>query len=453
MKHLIVIFLVAMLVAQSIPQSFAYEVDYEVHGPRISGIPTVCTVEPDPTRDKYLSEYYVERILDDTRKAIGEWKVQLQNKAQFYKNQANWEINYKKVSLEEQKDFDYSQCTIFITFEAKPQDTSHWYSYIGESQYEAGNTGRTTIIAYYAGIEFCRSSDDKFYYYKPCFSERPRTFNQISTVVRHEFGHALGLGHYISDDNDINLKWARGGTPSPSIMAIFSHQSTSENRIHPIDVDAVYSMYGEGGFLRDEPKPFLGFESFMTSDEQYFKEENKDNYVTITGNLTQDLFRQGNMVVFTVTKPDSSQETFSARINPTGDFEAIYSLEQEELGLYQLKANYIGYNSEEITFEVLALEDESPQTIQKIPTWIKNNARWWSEGKIVDNDFVEGIRFLIEQDIIKIESVKTTGTGEGRTIPDWIKTSAGWWANDLVPEDDFIRGMQYMIQEGIISFN
>jgi len=66
---------------------------------------------------------------------------------------------------------------------------------------------------------------------------------------------------------------------------------------------------------------------------------------------------------------------------------------------------------------------------------------------------VEGIRYLIEEDIIKIQEVKRISVGEGRNIPDWVKTTTGWWANDLVPEDDFIRGMQYLIQEGIISFN
>ena len=38
-----------------------------------------------------------------------------------------------------------------------------------------------------------------------------------------------------------------------------------------------------------------------------------------------------------------------------------------------------------------------------IPNWIKNNAKWWSEGQIGDSDFVSGIKYLIENDIMKIE--------------------------------------------------
>ena len=38
-----------------------------------------------------------------------------------------------------------------------------------------------------------------------------------------------------------------------------------------------------------------------------------------------------------------------------------------------------------------------------IPNWIKNNAKWWSEGQIGDSDFVSGIKYLIEKDIMVIE--------------------------------------------------
>jgi len=39
---------------------------------------------------------------------------------------------------------------------------------------------------------------------------------------------------------------------------------------------------------------------------------------------------------------------------------------------------------------------------QPIPTWIKNNAGWWAEGRIGDSDFVSGIQFLITEGIMQI---------------------------------------------------
>jgi len=39
---------------------------------------------------------------------------------------------------------------------------------------------------------------------------------------------------------------------------------------------------------------------------------------------------------------------------------------------------------------------------QEIPSWIKNNAKWWSEGLISDEEFVKGIEFLITNGIINV---------------------------------------------------
>jgi len=89
LKYIIIIALIfSILLIQNIPQSLAYEVEYEVHGPRISGIPTVCTIEPDPAQDVYLTEYYVEKILTNTRHAIGEWETQLKHKVIYEKKQS-----------------------------------------------------------------------------------------------------------------------------------------------------------------------------------------------------------------------------------------------------------------------------------------------------------------------------------------------------------------------------
>ena len=39
-----------------------------------------------------------------------------------------------------------------------------------------------------------------------------------------------------------------------------------------------------------------------------------------------------------------------------------------------------------------------------IPSWIKNNAEWWSTGKISDEDFLSGIKYLIENNVIKVNA-------------------------------------------------
>jgi len=39
---------------------------------------------------------------------------------------------------------------------------------------------------------------------------------------------------------------------------------------------------------------------------------------------------------------------------------------------------------------------------ESIPVWIKNNAKWWAEGIISEDDFVSGIEYLVNQGIISV---------------------------------------------------
>ena len=45
---------------------------------------------------------------------------------------------------------------------------------------------------------------------------------------------------------------------------------------------------------------------------------------------------------------------------------------------------------------------ETAPASQGIPSWIKNNAKWWAEGTIGDSDFIQGIQFLIKTGAIRV---------------------------------------------------
>ena len=87
---------------------------------------------------------------------------------------------------------------------------------------------------------------------------------------------------------------------------------------------------------------------------------------------------------------------------------------------------------------------------QSIPEWVKNNAGWWAEGIISDDEFISGIQFLTQEGIL---SVPPTNISEEQNdeIPDWIKNNAGWWAEGIISDDEFINGIQFLIQIGLIS--
>ena len=38
----------------------------------------------------------------------------------------------------------------------------------------------------------------------------------------------------------------------------------------------------------------------------------------------------------------------------------------------------------------------------QIPKWIRDNAKWWAEGQISDQDYINGLQYLIQQGILKV---------------------------------------------------
>lgn len=96
--------------------------------------------------------------------------------------------------------------------------------------------------------------------------------------------------------------------------------------------------------------------------------------------------------------------------------------------------------------------DAGPAESTQIPDWVRNNAEWWAQGLIADSDFISGIQYLIKEGIMQIpETAQGTSGGDSQGIHSWIKNNADWWAQGLITDDDFVKGIQYLIEQGIIS--
>jgi len=118
-----------------------------------------------------------------------------------------------------------------------------------------------------------------------------------------------------------------------------------------------------------------------------------------------------------------------------------------------LEFNHAGelFAADIATNQILHLKTVSIKS-SDIPTWIKNNAKWWSEGSIGDSDFVKGIEFLIQQGTMKVPVVSAS-TSFSSQIPSWIKNNAKWWSEGSIGDSDFISGIQFLIGNGMIKVN
>ena len=86
-----------------------------------------------------------------------------------------------------------------------------------------------------------------------------------------------------------------------------------------------------------------------------------------------------------------------------------------------------------------------------IPDWIKNNAGWWASDQIPDSAFLQGIQFLIKEEVIVIPPTETSESSSSQEVPEWIKNNAGWWAEGQIDDNTFVSGIQYLVKVGIIK--
>ena len=95
----------------------------------------------------------------------------------------------------------------------------------------------------------------------------------------------------------------------------------------------------------------------------------------------------------------------------------------------------------------------------QIPTWIKNVAGWWANGEISENEFLSGIEYLINNNIISLEYIPCSLKAENLEslsvdlVPTWIKNNAEWWSEDLIGDTDFINGIEYLIKIQVITID
>ena len=107
----------------------------------------------------------------------------------------------------------------------------------------------------------------------------------------------------------------------------------------------------------------------------------------------------------------------------------------------------------------ILIPNSTAQEETQIPNWIKNVAGWWATSEISEKEFLAGIEYLINNNIISISfmpcgaDAASDPTSVTKLIPDWVKNNAGWWATDQIEDADFINGIEYLIKKDILGID
>ena len=85
-----------------------------------------------------------------------------------------------------------------------------------------------------------------------------------------------------------------------------------------------------------------------------------------------------------------------------------------------------------------------------IPDWVKNTAGWWADGQIPDSAFLQGIQFLIKEEIITVQ-IPTVDSEAVEEVPGWVKNTVAWWAEGKIHDITFAGAIKYLLSQGIIT--
>jgi len=106
----------------------------------------------------------------------------------------------------------------------------------------------------------------------------------------------------------------------------------------------------------------------------------------------------------------------------------------------------------DVPTDITSQESSLTQTeVADIPIWVKNNALWWYQQQIDDSDFVSGIQYMIQENIITIPETEASSLEASQQIPSWVKDIAGFWANGSITDVEFVQSIQWMITNGIMA--
>jgi len=116
-----------------------------------------------------------------------------------------------------------------------------------------------------------------------------------------------------------------------------------------------------------------------------------------------------------------------------------------------------------ITFSPIASAQNSNEDT-KIPSWFKNNVKWWNEDKLSDKEIINAIDNLVKREIIKLDSTKIkSGTTlpetklflppnkDGAGIPSYAKNTFASWEEGSVSDSEVANTIKFLIEADIIT--
>ena len=155
-------------------------------------------------------------------------------------------------------------------------------------------------------------------------------------------------------------------------------------------------------------RDFIQFEKLKPVQITYnLPKYGETTFVKISGRIGD--FGQTASVVLIVTDPDGIRSEYTIPVLQSGVyFTSIPLYHDSPPGTYEVSAYHAGKELLPYYFHV--------QKNSIVPVWLKPAAKWWTEGKISDSDFLYGIQYLIDAKILALEVVNSSQVDPGLDV-------------------------------------
>ncbi len=205
--------------------------------------PVSCIMSPDPELEPLFYPY----MYDITRSAIWEWELRLNQTTDGYWDFPIYEYPFHTHDKKTPRDFP--ECDIFLTFEQLSGSSA-----LGTTGYDFSHSSHkyafiTTYTQAYPPqkitISIGGSSDINI-------ELKPKDLDMIDirNIVSHEFGHALGLGHYYLHDPTCLVGQCQNRSIMYHSLDIWKNQTKT---VQHEDIQMLIKIYGEDGFGYPRP--------------------------------------------------------------------------------------------------------------------------------------------------------------------------------------------------------
>jgi type VI protein secretion system component Hcp len=112
------------------------------------------------------------------------------------------------------------------------------------------------------------------------------------------------------------------------------------------------------------------------------------------------------------------------------------------------------------TNEKTTTDENIPTPQPRVPNWVQSTATFWADGDVTDKEFTDGIGYLVKEGIIELdeESINSKTNREevdsaekDPEIPEWVKQNTKWWTTDEISEEQFLESIKWLIKNNIIK--